>query len=340
VIKVADTVLITGGAGFIGATIARALLEKGHSVVCYDRIDLAKESEMGWYLAQAGIPYIYENGGEITEFPALYLAILKHKVNKIVHAAALTDTKLLLDAPMYSLKVNVLSTLNVLEACRLFGICSVVYCSSIAVYAPNQYEPIDEKHPVHLPDAGPSLYSYSPAKLSAEAFGMQYWADHGVNFTALRFSGVYGFGMKYPIYVKPFLEAAVNGESVKLPTGGSTRRDLIHVKDVANGVVLALARMTSTTPQRIFNICRGGELTSASQVVNMIKKIIPGSDIEIGNGLTPYEANLEKTRGTFNISKANHYLGFEPEYRSIEVGLRDYAETYRQYRKYIGDKIL
>lgn len=336
----ADTVLITGGAGFIGATIARALLEEGHSVVCYDRISLSQDSEMGWYLAQAGVPYIYENGGEITEFPALYAALKKYKVTKIVHAAALTDTKLLLDAPIYSLKVNVLATLNVLEACRLFDIKSMVYCSSIAVYAPNQYEPIDEKHPVHLPDAGPSLYSYSPAKLSAEAFGMHYWADHGVNFTALRFSGVYGYGMKYPIYIKPFMEAAVKGESLKLPTGGSTRRDLIHVKDVAKGVVLALSKITATTPQRVFNICRGGELISASQIVKMIKSILPASDIEIGDGVTPYEAKIEMTRGTFDISMAQQFLGYEPKYLNVEDGLRDYADTYRQYRKFLGEKAL
>lgn len=332
----ADTVLVTGGAGFIGATIIKQLLEEGHTAICYDRRLLSENPEMDWFVKQTGVPYISENGGDITEYPALFAALKKYKVNKIVHAAALTDTKLIRNAPAYSLKVTVSSTLNVLEACRLFDISSIVYCSSIAVYAPNQYEPIDEKHPVHLPDSGPSLYSYSSAKLSAEAFGMHYWADHGINFTALRFSGVYGFGMQYPLYIKPFLEGALKGKSVSLPTGGDTKRDLVHVKDVANGVVLALQKMTPAIPQRIFNICRGGELISATEIVTTMKKIIPGADIKIGGDLTPYETQLEKTRGRFDISKARQYLGYEPKYLTLEDGLRDYADTYKNFQ---GEKL-
>lgn len=320
-------VLVTGGAGFIGYYIVEELVKKGYKVVVFDMS--LPGGEVKWLYEQLNAEVKFCRG-DVSELASLLNVAIDNKVEAIIHGAALTDVELLENAPLQSLKVNTIGTVNAMEVVRLLRLKRIVITSSIAVYAPKQYEPMDETHPVLLPNAGPALATYTSGKISAEAFGMHYWHQYGTSLIAVRFSGVYGFGMKYPLYIKPMLEDAVKGVSTVIEKGGDARRDFVYVRDVAQGVVKALEAKDSDLHQRIFNIAHGGPLKNVFDLADMVKLSIPSAVIEVGAGLTDYEAQIDKSRGELSISSAEQQLNYKPIY-DLKAGVREYVALYRQY---------
>jgi len=322
-------ILITGGTGFVGAHVGRALAERGHTVFLMDVREA--DPEMQWLLEPVK-DRVHFLKGSITDLSVLLSAIQKEGISMIVHSAAVTDLEVLVHQPCTAQKIMVEGHMNVLEAARLAGIGRVVFTSSIAVYAPVQYEPIDESHPVLLPREGPTLASYSSFKLAAESIGLFYWSFHGVDFVALRLSAVYGFGMRYPMYVKPMVENSLRGLKSVFPTGGDMRRDYTYIRDVASGVIAAL---DAPLPSRIYNISYGGPLQSAFQVADAVKRFLPQGQIEMGGGLSDLEAKDLKSRGQLSIESARNELGFMPKF-SLDDGISDYIQQYRGYLGSLG----
>ncbi|MFL5628093.1 MAG: NAD-dependent epimerase/dehydratase family protein, partial [Ktedonobacteraceae bacterium] len=189
-----STIMITGGAGFLGTYVTRMLAERGDRVVIFDAAGTAPE------LAILTAPFeqnIVRVRGQILDLSSVLRCVRQHSVERIFHAAALYDPPYSLEDPAITFQVNVNGTINVLEAARFLGVQRVVQSSSIGVYAPRQYEPIDESHPILLPSAGNPLGAYGASKAAAEIVGMTYYSTNGVDFVALRNSAIYGYGMRY-----------------------------------------------------------------------------------------------------------------------------------------------
>jgi UDP-glucose 4-epimerase len=313
--------MITGGSGFLGTYVARMLAERGDHVVIFDAVPPAPM--LATLTAPFGDQIVYERG-QILDLSSLLRILQEHTVKRIFHAAALYDPPYSLKDPAITFQVNVTGTINVLEAARFLGIQRVVQSSSIAVYAPRQYEPIDERHAILLPSAGNPLGAYGASKAAAEIAGLTYYSTNGVDFIALRNSAIYGYGMRYPMYIKPMVENSVLGQPTRFTTGGDMRRDYTHVKDVAQAVIKALDVSSSQITQRIFNI-GSGTMHSASQVAEAVRAILPDADIEIGAGLSELEQSDMRARGMLDLSAAHSQLHYEPYY-PLEAGIRDYIE--------------
>jgi len=324
-------ILVTGGSGFIGTYVIKHLIEAGYGIVSFDLYKPEPSIPSGWLVKEIEDQFTFVRG-DITDFYGLMRAAKEYNIGGIVHTGALTDVELLKDSPTLSLRINTGGTVNVLEAARILKMTKVIMISSIAVYAPKQYEPMDEEHPVHLPSQGPALSSYSSSKLAAEAFGLHYWAELGVPFMAIRCSGVYGFGMKYPMYIKTMLENALEKKPTVFETGGDASRDFVYVKDVAVAVKLALQSREDRLHNRIFNIAYGGPLTTGLQLAEAVKEILPGPEIRIGRGLSEFEAKIERSRGKLSIQKARDELGYEPRF-DLRGGIREYIDLYRAYQR-------
>ncbi|HAE83688.1 MAG TPA: hypothetical protein DCK85_09900, partial [Ktedonobacter sp.] len=262
--------------------------------------------------------------GQILDLSSLLRGVQQHRVERIFHAAALYDPPYSLEEPALTFQVNVNGTINVLEVARFLGLQRVVQSSSIAVYAPRQYEPIDELHPILLPSAGNPLGAYGASKAAAEIVGLSYYSSNGVDFIALRNSAIYGYGMRYPMYIKPMVENSVRKLPTRFATGGDMRRDYTHVKDIAQAVLKALDVPASTLTQRIFNI-GSGTMHSATQVAETVRKILPEADIEIGAGLSKLEQSDMRARGMLDLTAAQQQLKYEPLY-ALEDGIRDYIK--------------
>lgn len=328
-----ETVLVTG-AGFLGSYIARQLLEKGYHVALMDIAIPKRGSEENWIITRRNSSAFKYIKGDICDLASVLRIVKTASAIGIIHTAALTDVDLLAQSPTYALRVNTVGTVNILEAARLLGIKKIVISSSIAVYSPVQYEPIDEAHPVLSPESGPALTSYSASKVAAEAFGMHYWAEYNLGFIALRLSGIYGLGMRYPLYIKPVIEGVAKGEEVNLGAVGDTIRDLIYVEDAARAMIGALEANSDLLTSRIFNI-GSGILHSASTIVNTVRKLEPDSRIHVTDGMTDTERIIQKSRGRLSVEKAKSQLSFEPAY-SLEQGLGRYLSLYKSYLKHKG----
>lgn len=324
----ADTILVTGGSGFLGAHLANKLIRSGHRVIAFDLGLPIPGNEIDWLLrtekTKDSIQFVK---GNIIDLSSILRTVKENRVTKIVHAAVVNDLLTLEKNPLYTLKVNVEGTLNVLEAVRLFELQKIVLTSSISVYAPKQYEPMDERHPVLLPDEGPTLFSYSSSKLSAEAFGLHYWSTYGVDFLALRFSAIYGLGMQYPMYIKPMVENSVLGQDTFFESGKDSARDYTYIDDAIQGIELAL---TEKTRNRIFNIATGHNLQTAFTISKIVMSLRPSATISFGEACDPVEARTVKTRGILSIESAKQELGFSPRY-PLKQGTTDYFQKYDQF---------
>jgi nucleoside-diphosphate-sugar epimerase len=320
-----STILITGGSGFLGTYVTKQLAERGDRVIIFDAVPPIATLAAVTKPYERQITYVR---GQILDMAGLMRCVQQHGIERIFHAAALYDPPYSLDEPAITFQVNLNGTINVMEAARLFEVQRVVLSSSIAVYAPKQYEPIDEKHPIQTPTAGNPLGPYGASKAAAEIIAMSYYSTNKVDVIALRNSAIYGYGMRYPMYIKPMIENSVRGIPTRFSTGGDMCRDYTHVKDIAQAVVKALDVSAATLKQRIFNV-GSGTMHSAAQVAAMVRTLLPQAEIEIGAGLSEIEQSDMRARGTLDLTAIRQQLKYEPRF-SLKAGIRDYIEMYKK----------
>ena len=317
-------IMVTGGSGFLGAHIIRYLSNRGDQVLIYDLVP--PSGERAWLIEGSKEQVKFERRS-IEDLSSILSVIRDYRIEKVVHCASIVDIPYLKQNPLTALRINVTGTINVLEAARLLKVERVIYASSNGVLTVKQYEPIDEDHPILLPE-GPASGFYGASKVSCEAFGMCYWMYHGVNFIALRPSSFYGFGMQIPLYIKPIVEGAVKGVPVKLPAGKDTPRDYVYIKDVVSAFIKALDIEKERIKDRIFMIGTGKNLVTPAEAARIVKEILPLSKIEMDE--SPPDRNEFKHRGVINIERARRQLGYEPQY-DFRAGIEDYIKMYREF---------
>jgi UDP-glucose 4-epimerase len=315
-------VLITGGMGVIGAEASRKFVREGHRPVVYARHRDDK-------LVGDILDDIDFEAGDILDLPRLLDVIKRHEVTHIVHAAAFVGAVSAAN-PALSVQVNVMGMVNVLEAARLFDVRRVVYTSAKGVYGPvlgdygaPGYKPMTEdmpKNPQRI---------YDSAKLMGEQAGLYYANNMNVDIAVLRFATTYGpgktarhgkMGVTSQIVENPF-----HGLPFHHPHGGDARDDFIYNKDSALGIYLAT--VAEKVPSRVYNIGSGIGLT-LNDFAAVLRKKIPGADIEIGPGLNflgmPYPPH-----GIYDVTRARQELGFKPEY-DLERGIGDYIDSLKR----------
>ena len=326
-------VLVTGGAGFIGSYVARLLAERGDEVVSLDTRE--PDPEARWWLQPvAGDVRLIQ--GAMEDWSTVVATMQEHRPEKVVHTAAITNPVLLHRQPSVVLNVNLVGTFNLLEASRLFAVERFVNFSTIGVLPGIRSEPVTVDHPVLLATEGPGASFYGAGKVAGEAFCWAYRQSYGLDFITIRPSAVYGFGMRYPIYVKPMVENAVNGLPTRFAQGREFPRDYTHAADVAQLAVLAAHQPADRIGDRVFYGATGQPLVSAGRVAELVGELVPGAEIEIGSGLSEAELIEIRYRGVLSIANAREQLGYEPRYADIRAGLAEYVETYRRYRSETG----
>ena len=328
------TVLVTGGSGFIGSYILRRLAERGDAVINYDVREPGPEA--AWTLRPVADHIRFASGG-VEHWGDLVAAVKAHQPDAVIHTAAVVNTVLLAKRPSLAMTINTGGTFNVLEAARLFGIKRVVYFSSIGVLPGIQYQPVDVNHPVFLATEGPGSSFYGATKVASEAFCWAYHQSFGVDFITLRPSAVYGFGMQWPIFIKPLVENSVRGLPTRFEKGREFPRDYTHASDVAQLAVKAVDIPADKVRDRVFYAATGRPLVTAGELAEIIKKLIPGADIEIGSGLSEADMLEIRYRGVLSIENARQQLGYEPEFGDIEKGVANYIELYRRHLAEHGD---
>ena len=319
-------VLVTGGTGFIGTYVVKALLESGRRVVAFDVRGYPAE---GRFTLGSLVDDVTVEEGSIDDWSRVLHVVKEHRPIDVVHLATITHPVFLFTNPMPGVRVNFEGTINVLEASRIFDIRRIVYFSSIGVLPARQYEPIDAAHPIFLPRGAVPTGVYGASKIASEAFCFAYNQAFGTDFRTIRPSAVYGFGMQWPIFVKPMVEGAVRGETVTFESGGPFPRDYTHASDLATLAVACLDGPDGA--DRIFYGATGEPLVTAGEVARIVMELVPGSRIEIPDVLTEADQMELPYRGRLSIESNRTQLGWEPRFKSIREGLADYVERYRAF---------
>ena len=294
-------VLITG-AGLIGTHAAKELLDRGDEVTFFDfapRLDYIRR------VTGKDVPVIR---GDIRDLAALIDAFQRARPECVIHLAASVG-EANIDNVYAGFQVNLVAVINVAEAVRLAGVRRLVHASTQAVYAGDDPKALlREDSPIDCRER-----VYNASKIGCEHVLRTYAAKHKTELALLRFAGVYGYHSVAGgpgVAVQQAVWAAMAGKPVELSVYETV--DFIYVKDLANGIALAVN--TSTLPHNLYNL-GSGTLTTVEDVEAALKTIFPGVDMKRGK-LTP-------ARPRMDITRARTELGFNPEYK-LEAGLRDY----------------
>jgi nucleoside-diphosphate-sugar epimerase len=324
-----EPVVVTGGLGFIGGYVTRALVELGRDVVVVTRGRPATP-DMQFALRDCAGGYATEIAS-VEDLPQLLEVFGRLRPKIVVHAASNVDVADLHRDPFRAFQTNLAGTVNVFEAARRTGVGRVVNFSSIGVLPAIQYEPIDGAHPVILPRQGPGSGAYGAAKAAGELFGFAYQQGAGLDVRIIRPSAVYGFGMQWHSanYMKQFVEPAVRGEKVQVPSGGRLPRDYTHVLDVASLTVRVID--CDADADRIFYGATGRPLVTAAQAAKLVAELVPGSSIEVADVMTAEDEMEASFRGVISIENARQQLGWKPRYASLREGVGEYISTYRAF---------
>jgi UDP-glucose 4-epimerase len=260
-------VLITGGLGFAGRHIVRALAASGYKLVSYNR-DYSESDDPGHVIAVQG---------ELFDIPRLVRVMQEHAVEEVVHTAAMSHPTLSLDFPLATFAANVDGTLGVLEASRLAGVRRIVNFSSETVYG-RVDGPVTEETPFHptTPNA--------VTKMATEWLGEMHRNRYDVTVISLRIAQVYGPGNAMPEILGDMLKSVAESGGFRAARGRDHHFNFIYVEDVAGATLAALVAPGPLT-KRAYNVS-STEYWALGDVVDLIRReILPHADIEIGPGL-------------------------------------------------------
>lgn len=265
------TVLVIGGAGFIGSHVVGELLTTDvGSVVIYDNFTRGKMSNLEPYLKDPRCS-IYANGGDVRDLDLLDDAM--KGVDYVIHLAAMWLLHCR-DFPRTAFHVNIEGTFNVLEACVRHNIKKLVYSSSASVYGDAVEVPMTENHPFN------NRNFYGATKIAGEAMCRAYHDRYGLDYVGLRYMNVYGPHQdQTAVYtgVIPIMLNKIDANEAPIINGdGSQAYDFIDVVDVARCNVLALR---SKATDEFYNVGTGVQ-TSIRELCDLILEL-KGSDLKV-----------------------------------------------------------
>ena len=255
-------VLVTGGAGFIGSKLIPLLLDANNSVTIFDNLSSGKMENLSKVRAHPNFKFIQ---GDIRDPQSLSDAL--QYVDAVIHLAAVIDVSASVVDPISTNEINVVGTLNVLQAAKNKGVKKLVFASSTAVYGDTKALPVKED--TILKPISP----YAASKAAGEAYCSAYANCYDLETVALRFFNVYGprnENSPYSGVITKFLRKAVNNEPLTIEGDGKQTRDFIHVSDIARAIMAALE--SSRLRGEVFNVCTGFP-TSVNQLAETIKEV-------------------------------------------------------------------
>lgn len=313
-----ETILVTGGAGFIGSHLLERLLGRGDRIICIDNFDPYYPPEV----KRRNIEHIINDKNleliesDIRNKEELGRVFNVHTIDSIVHLAARAGVRASISDPHLYQDVNIGGTLNLLELAREHGIENFVFGSSSSVYGGS------DRIPFHEDDSlTPPLSPYAATKQAGELFCHTYHHLYSIPVTCLRFFTVYGPRQRPDMAIHKFTSLIDRGEEIPLYGDGSSQRDYTYISDIIEGIVSAVDKKLD------FGIINLGE----SQTTRLTRLI---SLCEENLGKKAKVKKLPDQPGdvpiTFaDISKAKTLLGYDPQV-NIEDGIALFVQWHRK----------
>lgn len=308
-------IVITGGAGFIGSTLA-GRLAGDNQIVLFD--SLARNTIQHTGLQQnANISLVQ---GDILDPQAVVKAV--EGADIVVHAAAIAGIDTVIKSPVRTMEVNMIGTANVLRAAQLAGVRDrVIEFSTSEVFGSMAYR-VSEENQAVAGSAGEARWVYAVSKLAGEHLAHAYFREHNLPTVTLRPFNIYGPGQTGEGAIQIFIRKALKNEPIKIYGDGTQIRAWCFVDDMVDALMLALER-----PEAIgesFNVGNARAVTTIFGLAEAVCRVL-GSSSEIVFK-PPLSADIElripETR------KAEQLLGYKAKV-DLEKGIRRTAEWYR-----------
>jgi len=259
--------LITGGLGFIGVYLARALLKKGEDVVLFDvmtKSPLIHDIKDKVKIVQ----------GDLASWAEVMEVVKEYKIDGIYHTGALLSASAE-EKPITAYRVNAGGTFNILEAARLFNVERVIYLSTIATYGLGIPETVNEDT-IQMP-----ISMYGVTKVFSERLGEYYYRKFGVDFRAVRLPSVIGPG-RGSGGASAYSTLMISEPALKRPYQVFVEEDvimpLLYIKDCVDCLILLYEADNSKLKRRVY--CIAGFSPTAKEIFDEVKRILPGADIQ------------------------------------------------------------
>ena len=313
-------ILVTGGAGFIGSHLCGRLMREDHRVFCLDNFDdfynpEIKRRNIQEAIGEAQFELIE---GDIRDTQLIARIFREQTFDVVVHLAARAGVRPSIDYPKLYEEVNVQGTINLLDACREFGVKSFVFTSSSSVYGGNSKVPFSEEDRVETP-----ISPYGATKRAGELFCYSYHRLFDINITCLRYFTVYGPRQRPEMAIHKFARLIDGSERVPMYGDGQSMRDYTYIDDIIDGTLGAISRNKG---YEIYNL---GE-SRTIRLIDLIRMLEQAlGKRAIIEGLPEQQGDMPITYA--NIEKARRKLGYAPRV-SMEEGIGRFVEWYRQNR--------
>jgi UDP-glucuronate 4-epimerase len=326
------TVLVTGGAGFIGSHTAAHLLRRGNKVVIVDEVNdyYDVSQKMGNVAHLRALAAEVSDGSDrdsrlvfvradINDIPRMTQIFAEHEPAFVVHLAARAGVRPSLKDPYLYIRANILGTTALLEIARKFDcVRHFVYASSSSVYGGSTKETFSEADIVDQP-----VSPYAATKKSCELMASTFNHLYGLHVSGLRFFTVYGPRGRPDMAPFKFLDRAARGVTIDQYGDGSSERDYTYVDDIVSGVVRAMDRPAGV---QVYNLGNGRPVT-LKRFIGLVGEVAAPVDGLNINYMPDQPGDVKRTCA--DISKARGMLGYDPK-TPFEVGLR---ETWRWFQE-------
>jgi len=328
-------ILITGVAGFIGAELARRLLDRGDEVIGIDNFNdyyevSLKEARMDRLRGRSGFT---EVRGGIEDRALVAELFARHRPRRVVNLAAQAGVRYSLENPASYIDTNLVGFGNILEGCRHHGVEHLVYASSSSVYGANTRQPYSVHHNVDHP-----VSLYAATKKAGELMAHSYSHLYGLPTTGLRFFTVYGpWGRPDMAYFK-FTRRILAGEPIDVYNNGNHRRDFTYIDDIVEGVVRVLDRpaepsadwsgedpdpASSRAPYRVYNIGNNRSVT----LMRYIEVLEEALGRKAALNLLPLQPG-DVPETCADVTELSERFGYRPR-TSVEEGIGRFVAWYR-----------
>ena len=303
--------LITGGAGFLGAALSNRLLRQGHHVRVLDDLSTGNPNALD--------PEVHFTRGDINDRPKLWT--LLQDIDCVYHMAARVSVPESILFPRDYTAVNVVGTVNLMEAARDAGTPKVVLASSGAVYG-------EQKQPVLTEDLAPRPGSpYAVSKLSSEWYVRTIGALSGIQTLCLRIFNAYGPGQHIPASHPPvipnFIRQSLQNGTLVFHGDANQNRDYVYVDDVVNALVAAAS--AQGVNGMVINVGSGSE-TSIRDLANVVIKVTGGNPEEVYN--TRISGGVSRMCADLTLAKEKlDYIPLVPLEMGIRLTLEDHIKA-------------
>ncbi|NAS12374.1 SDR family oxidoreductase [Poritiphilus flavus] len=315
------TVLVTGGAGFIGSNLCQWLLQNGNKVICLDNFATGKRSNIAPFESHPEFRFIE---GDIRNLGDCMEAC--KDADYVLHQAALGSVPRSINDPITSNEVNVSGFLNMLVAARDSGVKRLVYAASSSTYGDSKSMPKVEEV------IGKPLSPYAITKYVNELYADVFNKTYGLETIGLRYFNVFGRQQDpngaYAAVIPKFVLQLIGHQSPTINGDGSFSRDFTYIDNVIEANIRSITADSAEAVNTVYNVAFG-ERTDLNELVRLLKLYLSEFDAEIKDIAVIHgpERKGDVPHSLASIEKAKRLLGYDPRF-SMEEGLKEAVAWY------------